>query len=288
MSNHIICILVLISLMAGGCNNSREMQQSPDADPVSMPSTAPWLKSKYSNVVIIADKQVAKSGDQFLIDIPLAGNGDSNYVFVLDAAIPADMFIKYSGFYPSVNEITLIVPDWKFYERVAADATKNGITLEPATTNLYYHILREGGNVKVDSIRISGEGHPKLEYTNPVVPKDVFVAYRTESYGSVCCPKDPRWDIAGEDAAFIKEFEHRHQTRITGTYRQNNGKEGEHAVFYTLPELTTEQRLSFILEKRSQWVVNKATKDRAVFQPQIFTPQLVPIIKSGFTKMTEL
>lgn len=287
MSSHLLCILVLISLLAKACDSSKESRQSAGNDPLDMPSTAPWLKDQYNNVVEIETKQVARLGENILIDIPLTEHPDSSYTFVLNAAVPVARLVKIGGFYPALREFTVIVPDWEFYEKVAADATKNGITLEPATTNLYYHILREEDNVKVDSIRISGDGHPKLEFQQPGAPKNMLVVYRTESYGSVCCPKDPRWEIADEGPAFIKAFEQRNKVHIKSTYRQNNGKEGEHTVFYTLPRLTTEQRLNFILEKRSQWIVNKATKDIA-FQPQVFTPQLVPVVKTGFTKMTKL
>ncbi len=273
--------------MAKGCDSSKGAQQANGNYQADMPSTASWLKEEYSNVVEIEQKHVAQSGDNFLVDIPLTEHPDSGYVFFLNAAMPIGKLAKLEGFYPGIKELIIIVPDWKFYEQVAADATKNGIVLEPATTNLYYHVIRDEDSIKVDSIRISGDGHPKLRYQTPAVPKDMLLVYRTESYGSVCCPKDPRWEIADEDPAFIKEFEQRYQTHITKTYRQNNGKEGEYTVFYTLPKLTTTQRLNFIIEKRSQWIVNKATKD-LVFQPQIFTPQLVAIETTGFTQMTQL
>ncbi len=287
MTHHHLYILVLISLMAKACNSPKGTQQLAGNDPFEVPSTAPWLKDQYNNVVEIETKHVARSGEHILIDIPLAAYPDSSYVFFLNAAVPVERLVKYEGFYPAVKEFIVIVPDWEFYEKLAADATKNGITLEPATTNLYYHILREEDNVKVDSIRISGDGHPKLEFQKPIAPKDMLVVYRTESYGSVCCPRDPRWDIADQDPTFIKAFEQRNKVRIRSRYRQNNGKEGEYSIFYTLPGLSVQQRLNFILEKRSQWIVNKETKD-STFQPQVFTPQLVPIVKTGSNRMTEL
>ncbi|MCH5718664.1 hypothetical protein [Niabella hibiscisoli] len=231
MSNCILYLLVILSLMTKGCDSSKGAQQATGNNQTDMPSTASWLKEQYNNVVEIEQKHVARSGDNFLVDIPLTEHPDSGYVFFLNAAIPVNKLVKLEGFYPGIKELTIIVPDWKFYEQVAADATKNGIMLEPATTNLYYHVIRENDSIKVDSIRISGDGHPQLQYQKPAVPKDMLVVYRTESYGSVCCPKDPRWEIADEDPAFVKEFEQRYQTHITETYRQNNGKEGEHSVF---------------------------------------------------------
>lgn len=287
MSNSLVCILVLMSLMATTCDSPGEPRRSEGAGSLDMPSKAPWLKDKYNHVVEIATRHVARLGEDILIDIPLAAHPDSGLVFFLNAAVPVERLAKYEGFYPEVKEMTVVVPDWEFYDRLAADATRKGIALEPAITNLYYHIFREEGKVKVDSIRISGNGHPELEFQKPVTPKEMLVVYRTESYGSVCCPRDPRWNIEDDGAGFIKAFEQRNKVQISATYRQNNGREGEHTIFYTLPKLTTQQRLSFILEKRSQWIVNKATQEIA-FQPQVFTPQLVPVIKNGFNKMTVL
>lgn len=80
-----------------------------------------------------------------------------------------------------------------------------------------------------------------------------------------------------------KEYERNNKVKIKDTYRQNNGKEGEHAIYYTLSGLTSLQRLCFMLEKRSEEIANKEKKD-LVFAPQIFTPHLVKLKKKGFGK----
>lgn len=244
-----------------------------------------FLDTAYREVIMIENEHVAHQGDNYLIDIPLKEDQDTLHVFFLSARVPVDLFKNSTSFYPSVKEFILIVPDWEFYQRVAEDATKNGIVLEPATTNVYYHIKRNEDQISVDSMRISGNGHPQLDFKTPDIPKDHFVSYRSEQYGSVCCPKDPRWEIANEDGPFIKSFETRNNVRIKGIYRENNGKEGEHITYYTLTGLSPEQRLKFILEKRSQWIVNKTTKE-IEFAPQLFTPQLKPFVKTGFNKTT--
>ncbi len=273
MSDYLLTLTMCCSLFVQSCGTQPYQKKTVD-----------WLKKSYSNVVDIQDSQVSESAQNFLIDIPLEENADSSYVFLLSAHVPVQLFLSSTSFYPGIKEFILIVPDWEFYQKVGQDATNNGITLEPATTNIYYRVKRTGDSVHTDSIRISGDGHPQIHYAVPKIGRDLLVVYREESYGSLCCPKDPMWAIAEQDLPFVKGFEKSNKLTLTGTFRQNNGKEGEHTVYYTLPNLTSRQRLDFILAKRSQWVVNKGVKD-AYNKAQLFTPKLIPIVKDGFNKI---
>ncbi|WP_322545212.1 hypothetical protein [Elizabethkingia miricola] len=250
-------------------------------------SAPQWLAKTYKHVIMIEDEHMVKLGENYLVDIPIQEKPDSVYAFFLNADIPIERLKKPSNFYPSINEFILIVPDWKYYKIIAEEASKQGILIEPLVTNNYYHITRNGGEIKTDSTHISGNGHPYISYTEPEIPKGMLQVYYTDSYGSVCCPRDPKWDNKQDDASFIKEFEKNKKLKITDTYRQNNGKEGEHAIYYTLSGLTSLQRLSFILEKKSQGIKNKEKKD-IVFAPQIFTPHFVKIEKEGFRKMIKV
>lgn len=267
----------IISLFSSGCTGQTPPQAAEDSS---------WLQKSYDHVIMIENKHVAQAGDNWLVDIPLVGSPDSHYVFYLEARMPATLFTRPGAFYPSIKEFTLIVPDWQFYHEIAEQASRKGMCIEPATTNIYYHVQRTDSTVKVDSIHISGE-QPGITFSEPKVPAGNIVVYRSESYGSACCPKDPRWDLAKEDNAVIKNFEQQHKVSVRGTYRQNQGKEGEHTDYYTLPGLTSKQRLDFILMKRSQWMVNRETK-MITFSPQVFTPWLEPFTDSGFRAMREV
>ncbi|MCL1671523.1 hypothetical protein [Elizabethkingia ursingii] len=250
-------------------------------------SSPQWLAKTYKHVIMVEDEHMVKLGENYLIDIPIQEKPDSVYAFFLNADIPVERLKKLSNFYPSINEFILIVPDRKYYKIIAEEASKQGIQIEPLVTNNYYHIIRNEGEVKTDSTHISGNGHPHISYAEPEVPKDMLQVYYTDSYGSVCCPRDPKWDSKQDDAFFIKEYERNKKIKISDTYKQNNGKEGEHTTYYTLSGLTSLQRLGFILEKESQRNVNKETKD-IVFAPQIFTTHLVKIEKEGFRKMIKV
>ena len=257
--------------------------------PVQSATISPpqWLAKSYSNVVLIKHQHVAKRDKNYLIGLPIQGKPDSTYVFMLDADVPIDLFKKSKNFYPSINDFIIIVPDQEYYQRVAEEASKTGIQLEPVETNTYYHITRKAGEVKMDSIHISGNTNPRIKYIIPINPKDMLQVYYTDSYGSVCCPRDPKWDSKQDDVSFIKEFEKNKKVKITDTYQQNNGKEGEHAIYYTLSGLTPLQHLDFILEKQYQRTVNKEAKD-IQFSGRIFTPHFVKIEKEGFRKMIKV
>ena len=274
MSDCLLTLTICCALFVQSCSPKPQPKKNVD-----------WLKKNYSNVLDINDSQVSKSAQNFLIDLPLKEDADSSYVFFLNAGIPVDLLLHSKSFYPGIKDFIMMVPDWEFYQKVAEDATANGMTIEPATTNIYYRVKRTEDSVHIDSIRISGNGHPQINFITPKIGDDLLVVYREESYGSRCCPADPIWAIAGMDIPFVKEFEKSNKLKVTGTFKQMNGKEGEHTVYYTLPNLTSQQRLDFILAKRSQWVIDKKAKD-APHEGQIYTPKLIPFIKAGFNKLT--
>lgn len=38
--------------------------------------------------------------------------------------------------------------------------------------------------------------------------------YYADSYGSVCCPRDPKWDRKQDDTSFIKEYERNNKVKL--------------------------------------------------------------------------
>lgn len=259
----------------GGC-------MVPNRTPGEATNPPLWWRAELNNVQMIGSELVASEDGHYLIDLPLLEQPDSLYSFFLQAHVPLSLFTDTDAFYPAIKRFIMIVPDWAFYDRVAKDAQKNGIVLEPATTNTYYYIDRTGGQVSVDSVHCSGDGHPQLNYGKAETPRNTLRVYRTESYGSVCCPKDPNWALAPLDAAFISSYEKANNVRIRGTYKQLAGKEGEYNTYYTLTGMSVEQRLHFLLAKQAQWRLDKSVELPA---GQLFTPQLLPQEGEGMRKM---
>ncbi|MDF2516017.1 MAG: hypothetical protein K0R59_1313 [Sphingobacterium sp.] len=287
LTNHRFYLIGVLFLLIVSCKSKAIKQAVSVADQRQM-VRPDWLAQKYSQVTMIDNDHVAVLNGNYLVDIPLQFNTDSSYVFYLNAKIPVGLFKESLGFYPELKQFILIVPDWKFYAEVSKMAAKKGMCVEPETTNFYYYIRREEDHVKVDSARLGGLENPLLDFNRSVVPNDMLAVYRKESYGSVCCPRDPMWDIAGQDSSFVRGFEERNKFKVTtGRYIQMQGKEGENSIYYTLPGLTTLQRLQFLLEKRVQWSLNRAAKKMPP-SPKLFTPQLYQLITIGFNRFEKM
>ncbi|MNU90235.1 hypothetical protein D3C71_800950 [compost metagenome] len=281
-------LLIILPMMALSCKSKIAAHQS--IPPYSLADTVKpdWYREYYGQVVMIDNDFVTQKNGSYLIDLPLQIVPDSTYVFFLSTRIPVELLKRSTEFYPDLQHFVLFVPDWRYYDEVAKEASKNGMCIEPATTNFYYSIKREDGAVKVDSIRLSGEDNARFDFVKPISPKDMLTVYRKESYGSVCCPRDPKWDNVDKDELFLRDFEHRSHLNVTkGRYVQMEGKEGEKSIYYTLPGLSSAQRLQFLVDKYAQRIVNKDMEART-YLPQLFTPQIVPMVTEGFNKMKEL
>ncbi|NJN42527.1 MAG: hypothetical protein HC811_10185 [Flammeovirgaceae bacterium] len=69
----------------------------------------------------------------------------------------------------------------------------------------------------------------------------------TETYGSVCCPRDLQHENHIVD--YIKEFEIQNNVKITGTYKIIKGREGEGTYYLTLDGLSEQQRMEFAMNR---------------------------------------
>jgi maltose-binding protein MalE len=67
-----------------------------------------------------------------------------------------------------------------------------------------------------------------------------------ESYGSVCCPKDPKHN--NHISKFIKGFEQENKVDIT-VYFVRQGKEGEATYFINLDNLNEKQQYQFMMQR---------------------------------------
>ncbi len=239
-----------------------------------------WLGSEFNEVMMIDDENTAEQDGFYLINQPLPFSKDVVPVFFISAHIPLDLFKNPDGFFPELDNFILIIPDWELYSKVTADAQKNGIVLEPATSNFYYRFSRVDGKTEIDDYYISGDEHPQFGYKDTARPKGTLTVYRKEQYGSVCCPRDEKHILSAQNAAFINMYEKQNRVKIDGTFRETKGKEGEHIDYYTLSGLTANERLAFLLAKNKQWQIG----GKGVFDPKekrIICPTVMPMVKEG-------
>ncbi|MCW2120611.1 hypothetical protein [Flavobacterium sp. 7A] len=68
-----------------------------------------------------------------------------------------------------------------------------------------------------------------------------------EMYGSVCCPRDYKYN--SPLLSYIKNFEAENDVKLDLRYKISLGKEGEAAYFLSLENLTPNLRQKFVVER---------------------------------------
>lgn len=237
----------------------------------------------FKNVLLVQKDDVVKNNDDYLIDVVIDFDSKRTPIIFNDSKLSKDFFIERMFEH---KPMFLIAPDWKFYDDVSEEANRMGGCIEPATTNIFYQIEYIGNKQKIDSIRISGD-QPKLVFTQR--KKDLksngnIIFYHKESFGSICCPKDPKWEIKERLDGYIASFEKTNNIKSGDVYKKVTGKEGEQILYFTLSNLRKEQKLNFLQEIRCWHFENKEKRD-VVFKPQIFTPNSIK--KEGLKLITE-
>lgn len=229
----------------------------------------------FKDVICIESKDLARLNNNILIHKLLKTDDGHIPVFYNNAQIPDPLFFNSPSFYPELSEFIIISPDWQYYRSVAKSAKKSGlICAEPITTSKIFHIKRMENKVMVDSIKVQGSHHPEVNFSKAfTLPEDSIAVYFTDCYGSVCCPRDPKWDLKINDKQFIAQFEKLQHVKTGNTYHQITGKEGEHCTYYTLDGLKPLLKLRFILDKQRSLYIGKTKYKQGV--PQIYTPQLI-------------
>ncbi len=225
--------------------------------------------SLLTNVIKISNDDIVKIDKQYLIDIPIQFSENETAVFFNNSTILNQFILQSRSFYPQLKEFILISPDWKYYKEVEQSATENEIECaEPIPTNWYYQIKRERDTVIVDSIRLQGKKMPQLQFKKIEPLDNTIVYYSSESYGSKCCPRSFTHSLKKKFNNLVTTFKTENNIPLLGAYRQIEGKEGEHSIFYTLEKLTIEQKLQFIIKHVNVLFPKEKNK------PKIYTPKI--------------
>jgi len=227
-------------------------------------TSQPVDNQSYNDVYVIKDDQVSQKGNHYLLDLPIRETEDA-VVLYNASTIPNELFWKSPFCYPKQKEITLIV-------NVSPDVPGTVcIGEEPVAEFNVYTIKRTGEGTMVDSTRVYNVTISE-KMPAPLSDKEMHY-YFTESYGSSCCPTDPKWETAMRAELYLKEFETTHDSSVGSVLSRITGKEGEHAIFYGLDNLAGEELLDFIIGRMHSIVPNRHLK-KYVFDPMLFTASI--------------
>jgi len=211
--------------------------------------------SVFNNVILIKKTDVSTNGFHFLIDIPLKPQKDPIVIFNDDFRIPAKSFFSRSSFLSEQNEFILITPDWEFHKEIIEEQKKYGIHIKAFPKNKIYQVKRSGSGYEVDSLSVVllGINNPiKINFKNPELKENEVKYFFKECYGSTCCPEDQSWKFEKERREIRNNFNIEHKVNTyKNAYRQINGREGEHCTYYTLSDLSNEQKIEFLFPQKS-------------------------------------
>ncbi len=101
-------------------------------------------------------------------------------------------------------------------------------------------LTKEAKTAKSDTKTVT-----KSKQKNTAIDEKTLIHY-SESYGSVCCPKDPKRD--NPIKKYIQGFEKQNNVQIN-TYYIIQGREGEATYYVNLDNLNKKQQYRFIMER---------------------------------------
>ncbi|MES2574260.1 MAG: hypothetical protein V4572_04915 [Bacteroidota bacterium] len=242
----------------------------------------------FNNVLLIQKENVTTNGYDFLIDIPIKVQKTQIIIFNDDERIPVKLFFERKSFMYEQNEILLITKDREYYKSIRESERETGYHLRPVRQNKFYYIQRNGNNTKVDSISVRTDDPFKpiiLNFKNPELKKNEVKYYYQECYGSSCCPRDANWNFKKEGDLQKNNFNNKYKVNIyKSVYRGVLGKEGEHCDYFTLNDLSNEQKIDFMLLPPASSLINLKNKDIVKF-PFIILPSVINTINPNLQKV---
>jgi len=87
----------------------------------------------------------------------------------------------------------------------------------------------------------------------------------TESYGSVCCPRDIHWDQEFF-TDYVTRFNTEHKVSVKEIYSQARGREGEQIFLVTLSELSPALKKKFVEQRIVQETPERKEEVMKLFQ----------------------
>jgi len=215
----------------------------------------------YENVIRITPEMAAVQDGCYLIHLAL-DRDEPTPVLYNEAGIPDVLF---DSAYPLLDTFVVLTPD-----------NISGVLS-------VRKIIREGERVCVERTRFTATGLPEIRFREPLAPDtQTMWVYAEERYGSACCPRDPRWDIAPMRGELLAEYNQlfKRDVRADGIVRIIQGREGEHTDYYTLAGLNNAAKLHFLLYYDAG-LAEACGVNTASVKPRIRTPYPVALQDKG-------
>lgn len=226
--------------------------------------------SVFNDVILIKQEDVARDGDDILIDIPIRPQKNPIVIYNSDIRINSKLFFERKSFLSEQNEFFLITPDWEFQKEVLEREKREGIHIKAARDKIY-HIQRSWDVYQVDSLTISLVSRPTvtLNFKKIERQKNEICYYHIDCYGSECCPRDPRLMLHEEYQKKVRLFlEELNLNPLENVYKEFNGKEGEFCNYYSLIDLALEQKLPAIKALANILDINQSEDFPKIFLPK--------------------
>jgi len=259
-------IFVLTLLLTYGCMDAQSINDS-----------------IFNNVVEITANNAIGNETNYLFNKSIPKSIETPIIFV-QKEVPINIL---STIYPQFSKLIVITPNWIYYNKTSNQDLPEGIICEePIASSIIYEFNRGNSKISKDSLVIMG-GFPKMKFKQvQKLNSNLIEVYHTESFGSTCCPKDPKWKIKKRLDKFISSFESKNNIKLGHIYKKIVGKEGEHILHFTLTNLNKEQKLLFLQEIR-YWTYSDSDRklEDIKFDPHIFTPSQIK--KEGLKQITK-
>ncbi|WP_300675299.1 hypothetical protein [Soonwooa sp.] len=263
-------IAVLLSMMSCGNDKTQAQQSTVQNAPSNNYHSTLIRDSIFTNVYQISSNNITQSGVDYLIDVAIS-NSEKVPVLFIDQKLPTSLLPQ---LYPKFSQIIVITPNWGYYDDVAKAHDPKIACAEPMASSIIYEFNRQDGRLQKDSLELMGK-FPEMKNAVPkTLTSNERKIFYSESYGSTCCPKDPQWDNSPTREEFVADFEKLNQTKISETYREKRGKEGETVFYYTLKNLPNALKIKFIQEREYSRLINKQNKD-VRRTPMIYTAFII-------------
>lgn len=251
---------------------------------VSQSSFSQTIRDKVFNDVFVIDENNSAGTSDFILNFPLEITpGKPLVIYNSNPNLPNKLFLKTDflrHFLLKVSNFQLITTNTAALKNIQTEMDGGkGCSKPLGPTYFLYQATLLNKRLVIDSLCIkpTEKNQPIINIRKKqAIPKNQILVYYTDAWGSICCPKDPKWSSRKVITEDRKEKLSDFSFKDAKTYFRNMGEEGEYSIYFTLNNFTLSDKLKFILLMNKASIVNRELKEISNFpNPQIYFPYYV-------------